>query len=378
MARFTDSPSETGGARFGGGGLGQPSSLPQEAPIPLPRPAQLLQSGRPGYGQNMTLAALVAKQQALAAQGDKIGGMESGTPLEGLAMMAQSFVNSLKERRAEKAMESGQAEVAGALAGLDWKTGEMTPEQREILFRRAPDTGVDLAKTFAELAAKRAETSTEAAGKGFEREQDLRKEYAGRPEYKRFEQVASSYQRVLTGAADSTAAGDMAVVYGFMKMQDPDSAVRETEYATAENARGIDESVRNVWNRLKNGERLTTNQRKMFAGLAQKQYADSTGSLTKLNDYFSGVARSHGVDPLSIITTPQEFGELKIAEGDDTTPAPTEPDAADTPAEPPIGGDGNMDKNQLVKGQVYLFKGGNKGRFQGLDENGTPMWSPVK
>lgn len=364
MSRFTDDPPIP---------QPRPAALPQEVPLPQPRPAQLLQAGKPGYGQNMTLAALMAKQQEIAAQGGDISHMESGTPMEGLAMMAQSFVNSLKARRAEKAAETGQAEVSKALTDLNWDTGEMSPEAREVLFRRAPDTGLDLLKTFAELRAKKADTAATTEGKGFEQEQGLRKEYVARPEYKRFETTASSYQRVLTGANDGTAAGDMAVVYGFMKMQDPDSAVRESEYATAENARGVDESIRNVWNRLRKGERLTTNQKKMFASLAEKQYADSTGTINKLNDYYSGVARAHGIDPAAVVTMPQDFGKLEITGGDDSAQPEQDPD---TPAEPPLRENGQVDEDKLQVGQIYLFKG-KKARFQGLDADGVPTWSMV-
>jgi hypothetical protein len=48
----------------------------------------------------------------------------------------------------------------------------------------------------------------------------------------------------------------ISIVYKFMKSLDPTSVVREGEFATAENAGGVPDSVLNIYNKLVTGERL--------------------------------------------------------------------------------------------------------------------------
>lgn len=68
----------------------------------------------------------------------------------------------------------------------------------------------------------------------------------------------------MTSAGES-AAGDMSLLYSYMKMLDPNSTVREGEYATAQNAGSISDKIRVFYNKyLEGGEKLTDSQRKDF------------------------------------------------------------------------------------------------------------------
>ena len=49
-----------------------------------------------------------------------------------------------------------------------------------------------------------------------------------------------------------------------MKMLDPTSVVREGEFATAQNATGVPERIRNSFNKAMSGERLGQKQRTKF------------------------------------------------------------------------------------------------------------------
>lgn len=60
----------------------------------------------------------------------------------------------------------------------------------------------------------------------------------------------------------------IALVFKFMKALDPQSVVRESEFSTAENSAGVPESVRNIYNKLKNGEKLGEEQIKQFIDTA--------------------------------------------------------------------------------------------------------------
>lgn len=69
----------------------------------------------------------------------------------------------------------------------------------------------------------------------------------------------------------------IALVFKFMKALDPTSVVREGEFATAENSAGVPEGIRNIYNRLANGERLGEKQISEFINTAD-QLSESAAS----------------------------------------------------------------------------------------------------
>lgn len=86
---------------------------------------------------------------------------------------------------------------------------------------------------------------------------------------KEFRTVEDSFARIQAVAEKPSAAGDLALIFNFMKMLDPGSTVRESEFATAENAAGVPDRVRNQWNKIFNGEKLGPDQRADFLGQTQ-------------------------------------------------------------------------------------------------------------
>jgi hypothetical protein len=85
-----------------------------------------------------------------------------------------------------------------------------------------------------------------------------------------FVKVRDSFDRVRE--SQQTAAGDIALIFNYMKMLDPGSVVREGEFATAQNAGGVDDRVLNSYNRLLTGERLNPKQRTEFESQAGKLF----------------------------------------------------------------------------------------------------------
>lgn len=79
-----------------------------------------------------------------------------------------------------------------------------------------------------------------------------------------FDKIDSAFGRIQASVKDPSAAGDLALIFNFMKMLDPGSVVREGEFATAQNAAGVPERIRNTYQRLLTGERLSKVQRTDF------------------------------------------------------------------------------------------------------------------
>lgn len=100
---------------------------------------------------------------------------------------------------------------------------------------------------------------------------------------------------------DSSAGADIALIYSYMKTLDPGSVVRETEYATAQNATGVPDQVRNVWNRVLSGERLNPAQRADFVKQAKKVAATQRQQYERSLTQYEGVAKRLQVDPRNVI-----------------------------------------------------------------------------
>ena len=88
--------------------------------------------------------------------------------------------------------------------------------------------------------------------------------YKNNQTVKNFDIAQTQLNKLFAGAKRDSAAGDLSMIFTYMKVLDPTSVVREGEQATAQNAAGIPERVRNLYNKLITGERLTKKQRQDF------------------------------------------------------------------------------------------------------------------
>jgi len=127
-------------------------------------------------------------------------------------------------------------------------------------------------------------------------ENTFRKEFIdGSKEYVK---VRNSYSRILSAAKDPSPAGDIALVFSFMKVLDPGSAVRETEYATAENAGNIPERLRATWNKVFKGEgRLSVAQRQDFIQRSTGLYNAQRDNYRNFRSIYVKMAEGKGVGP---------------------------------------------------------------------------------
>lgn len=127
---------------------------------------------------------------------------------------------------------------------------------------------------------------------------DLRKEFNARPEVKEFRDVQTSYNQIrglLAGPA--SAAADIAGIFSYMKMLDPGSVVREGEFANAQNAAGIPDRIRNIYNNALNGQRLNARQRQDFLAQAENIYRTRGQRYAQIVGEYRGYARDYDIDP---------------------------------------------------------------------------------
>jgi len=107
--------------------------------------------------------------------------------------------------------------------------------------------------------------------------------------------IALNYSTVLSAAADPSPAGDLALIFAYMKMLDPGSVVREGEFATAANTGSVPERVRAQYNKAINGERLTATQRTDFLNQAKSRARAVHQGLQRMRADYGKRASRYGI-----------------------------------------------------------------------------------
>jgi len=130
-------------------------------------------------------------------------------------------------------------------------------------------------------------------------EHQLRGEISGTT--KDFRTVRDALGSLDAIAQQDSAGSDIALIFSYMKILDPNSVVRETEFATAQNAAGVPDQVRNAFNRALNGERLNPTQREDFLSVARRIGKQQAGQYQRTIDQYRDVAKRTGVDWSNVV-----------------------------------------------------------------------------
>lgn len=136
--------------------------------------------------------------------------------------------------------------------------------------------------------------------KEFTNETTLRKEY--NDEIKGFKGVKDAFKRIEIAGKNNTAASDISLIYGYMKLMDPGSVVREGEFATAQNAGGIPDRIRAAYNNAISGERLAPDVKNDFLRQAQLIYEQALAQQQAVASRYRGIAERFRLNPDNVVT----------------------------------------------------------------------------
>lgn len=181
----------------------------------------------------------------------------------------------------------------------------------------------------------------------FNQAAELRKEFQSQS--KNYQQVRDSYNRIQTSAQSPTPAGDLSMLYNYMKMLDPGSVVRESEFRSAATAKPMLERLGLSWDAIGsvwNGNKMTPGMRQDFLNRASQLYNTENQQHSQRVNEYKRVATGFGVNPNMVITDME-------ATGAPPPTAPTQP----TQAAPAQTSGGVPAVGTVSKG--YRFKGGN-------------------
>ena len=220
--------------------------------------------------------------------------LEPSTLTEAIAKADEAVAKAISaQAKAKTADEVEAANAAKAKADADKAAVDAKYAERvavDAIIKRGADLGLTKAQTNEVLVKTRKlgiETkkaalelkALEASGgldptKAFEQEEKLRKEFQNRT--KVYGELGTTFSNIKSSADAKTGPGDIALITGFMKMLDPGSVVRETEFATARDTAGLYDRLLNTSQKLQSGQLFTldSKQRQEYVNLA-KQYLDS-------------------------------------------------------------------------------------------------------
>lgn len=211
----------------------------------------------------------------------------------------------------------GKAQQMGVLGG----SSGMSEFQRE-----------SLALKERELDSKLNPPSDPA--KGFDKEGRLRGEYVkGSGD---FQKQNAAFGRIQAAAEDPSPAGDLALIFNYMKLLDPGSTVREGEFATAQGAMAalgreeesggvVPNFVKSYVAQLTEGTRLLPEQRKDFYDRSSKLFGEATKQHELMKGRYSALAEGYGLNPGNVVIdlmTADPSRTINLG-GSNPTPAPS-------------------------------------------------------
>lgn len=129
----------------------------------------------------------------------------------------------------------------------------------------------------------------------------LRRDFESQDGVKEYETVRSSYNRLRALAANGSATDDTAVGFEFMKMLDPTSVVRESEYALVGQSQGIGGQALVALQRLSTGQRLTPELRRNLVETGERVFQGRQARYNELVQQYRGYAEEDGFDPDRVV-----------------------------------------------------------------------------
>jgi hypothetical protein len=207
--------------------------------------------------------------------------------------------------------------LVGATLGPEAETpqagsplGKLMADRERIAAKHGPDS--EVVKQFDMRIRREAEGAGD--NNAFASERQLRQEFTALEGD--FREVDTSFKRLQSVAAKPSPAGDLALIFNYMKMLDPRSTVREGEFQSAAAAKpllerlGVGfEPIKMVWE----GKSLTPEQRQDFINQAGAIRDAATGDQARLRERYSGLAERHGLSPENIVG-PERIGGVIPAE----------------------------------------------------------------
>lgn len=246
------------------------------------------------FGQGMLAAG-----QAFTGNRAAVGQLKQTSANEQAALSAEAArkkaIADWAESKQKRRLDEGEL-LSRAAAEPGKKDPELERERLAIERQRVEQQG-ELGGRKAELEEKKLEEKMKPKPAKPGDPSALRKEFNALPEVKQFQEVDAAYRKIQSAAKNVSAAGDLSLIFSYMKMLDPGSTVREGEFANAQNAGGVDDKLIAAYNNVRAGQRLTDSQRADFVNQAGQLYEAQRQQFSAAAKRYQGFATKKGLTP---------------------------------------------------------------------------------
>ena len=231
-------------------------------------------------------------------------------PSQRLTYGGQEFVRAeapMEQERRVRALEREQEQLQ--------RKAEMRGEQEFRATEAQRGREFTAEQNRLERLARRKETAGDLSQLVVQRASALRDDFRAEPTVKKSETIADATRLVRAAAASPTAAGDLSLIFAYMRVLDPNSVVREREFANAQNATNVPDQIRNLYNRVLSGTRLNPRQRRDFVARANDIAQEQSNSIQAQITRFGRISERYGVPSDLVVYDPFEglFGQTEPA-----------------------------------------------------------------
>lgn len=182
--------------------------------------------------------------------------------------------------------------------GIDSAMRQLNISERDKARLRERAAAIEAARAKAASGAEaKAKADAAKAERGdMKMTDDLRKEFNGLPWVRTYKEIEGAFGKVKTSSQENNASGDLALIYAYMRLLDPGSAVKEGEFANAEKAGGMLDKAK-VWtSKIEDGERLTPEMRARFVSSALRLYDEHKKQEESEVAKYRGLATKRGLN----------------------------------------------------------------------------------
>lgn len=285
-------------------GQRDPSALPRKT-FQMPGSEEF---GAPGYSiQPKSVEELIAAQTAAKVREIGLTPTKVGV---GEQVVLPSTGQVIAQGAPKEETRSIDVQAADALARGDNDTYQRLMQVKNDM--RPPPDPTLAAIRDAQLALLR-QQGQGLSNEQFNRIQSISNDYDTAS--KDYVSRVQSWQGIQAALGQASAAGDMAGVFTFMKSLDPTSTVREGEYANAQNAAGVDDRIRNYYNKALSGQILSPEQRADFLKTAKGQFSQARTRQEGLMKLYTARAQAAGVPPDQVVIDYDDVFGLNAPQG---------------------------------------------------------------
>jgi hypothetical protein len=135
----------------------------------------------------------------------------------------------------------------------------------------------------------------------FKQSADLRNSFEALTKEARI--IVPAFGKMESAFAQDSKSGDVAALFAFMKMLDPTSVVRESEFATAGQAGSLPDQVQAYWDKFTGQGRLTPAQRAEILSAGRSQLAPYKRAFDETAANYRALAERFGLKPEDVVPT---------------------------------------------------------------------------